>query len=465
MFSKNKSLIISFTIACSTLGCAAPRSSVKTSVYAPAEIGDAFLTNSELVNPDTTSQLTLEQIFTFADTHSPVVKKAKAKARLGDADIIGADIFFPENPEVEFVIGKRLENETTGVDIEIGVEQAFEIGGQRGRRVEAAEARKRHALASVNEVRWDLHSRLHNVFIGLLLVKERKAQALQFADFSKTLRDTITKQIEFGESSPLELLVADADLAQTTEAIIEAENLELSLMNQLKTLMGWPNDSLTISGELHSIKASPSIETLFTLMRDHHPALRTRELAVVAKVKELEVEDREGWIDPRLGLTYGRKSSQDNGSDVVTFNLILPLAIWRTNEEGKARALTAIDIAGQEREITIQRLRLSLREAKLNVDGALKSIQVYEEGVVPQLEKSLNLLKKAYELGEVSIQEVSQTQQRLLNATARYTNAKIKYYESAIDLSAMVGTEVFDTPRNQSRESLKNSSDNAESKK
>ena len=446
MFSK-KLLLCLFTIASSSYGCAATSSTAKVSVYAPAEIASTFLPDLKGVNPTTTKVLTLEEILVFADENSPTLKKARALIGLSDAEGIGADIFFPENPELNFAIGGRFENENAGLDFQVGIEQAIEIGGQKGLRVEAAEAKKNQSLSNLNTLRWELHSRVHRVFVDLLLVRERKEQAQKFVGFSESLRDTITKQIDAGESSPLELLVADADLAQTKEAIIEAQRLEGALLTQMKILIGWPSELPTIKGELPEINPSPDLASLFSLMRKHHPALRTRELAVVTKLKELDVENRKGWIDPRIGVAYSRESAPGStggdSSNVVLFTLAFPLAIWRTNQEGKARALTEVEIAGQEREITIQRLRGDLRLAKLNVDAALKGIQLYQSGIVPQLEKNLTFLKKAYELGEVSVHQVSQTQQRLLDATARFTNAKIRYYESAIQLSALVGTEVF----------------------
>ena len=98
-----------------------------------------------------------------------------------------------------------------------------------------------HSAASRSEARWAAHVEAHRLFVALLLAREQTAQAARFMAFSQSLRTIAARQVEAGESSPIILLVADADLAQTREAVIAARQLTHDLQLQLAASIGWPD--------------------------------------------------------------------------------------------------------------------------------------------------------------------------------------------------------------------------------
>jgi cobalt-zinc-cadmium efflux system outer membrane protein len=180
-------------------------------------------------------------------------------------------------------------------------------------------------------------------------------------------------------------------------------------------------------------------------MAEHHPSLRTRELAVVAGRSRLALEDREAWPEPTVGLSYGREAAPgpEAEADVWLFNLTFPIPLWRTNQDGRARAEAELVVADREREATATRLRGDLLQAAIALNAAVDRVALYETGVVPQLEENLVLLQRAYELGEVDVHQVSQTRERLLTATGQYIDARITYHETAATLEGLVGTELW----------------------
>ena len=415
-------------------------------VYAPAEIAQPFIPSGEPVDPSTTSTLTLEQLLVYADSHAPAIQTARARVGLAEAGVIGADIVFPANPQLSFGAGGRTIENTTGFEFEVSVQQQLEIAGEPGLRLEAAEDQQRLSEAAVNEVRWSVHVEVHRLFVDILLVRERLAQAERFVAFAQSMRDIASRQVEAGESSPLILLVADADLAQTREAVIEAQQAGESLEARLAAVIGWAGDTLPdVQGTLPDVRPAPDTDSLLVLMAEHHPSLRTSELAVVAGQSRLALVDREAWPDPTIGFSYGREPAPgpEADADIWLFNLTFPLPLWRTNQGGRAHAEAGLVVADRERDATATRLRAELLQAAIALDAAVERVALYETGVVPQLEENLVLLQRAYELGEVDVHQVSQTRERLLTATGRYIDARITYHETAAALEGLVGTELW----------------------
>ena len=207
----------------------------------------------------------------------------------------------------------------------------------------------------------------------------------------------------------------------------------------------WHSTLPDVQGSLPEVRQAPDVNSLLALMAEHHPSLRTRELAVVAGRSRLALEDREAWPEPTVGLSYGREAAPgpEAEADVWLFNLTFPIPLWRTNQDGRARAEAELVVADREREATATRLRGDLLQAAIALNAAVDRVALYETGVVPQLEENLVLLQRAYELGEVDVHQVSQTRERLLTATGQYIDARITYHETAATLEGLVGTELW----------------------
>ena len=428
-------------------GCANTRTTPlqpSEAAYAPPAPVEPFVPNVPLIAPSTAKSLSLDDLLVYADTHAPVIRAAEARIGLADAALVDAEIVAPANPEVGLGVGGRTVGGDTGFELELSIQQQLEIAGERGLRQDAARSERLRVQSAVNEVRWSVHVEVHRLHTSLLLAAERSAQAKRFAEFSKALRDIAQRQVDSGESSPLILLVADADLAQTRGALVRAEAAQESLRARLAAVIGWTGKELpVVSGNLPPVRRAPNVQTLLDAMAEHHPSLRTREIAVLVAQSQLELERREAWPKPTLGITYGHEASPGGGPEehVWLFSLTVPIPAWRSNQGGQATAEAELRVADRERSATYARLHGELAQAAIELDAAADSVEIQETGVVPQIEQHLSLLQRAYELGEVDVHQVSQTRQRLLDAMDQHLEARFAYFEAAAVLEGLAGTE------------------------
>ncbi len=427
------------------LGCTGVQpSAIQLSLYAPAELVDPYLPKGTPVTPSTGATLTLEQLLIYADNHAPAIQSAKAGLGLANAQIQEAQISFPADPELSLSGGLRSLGANKGFDLEVSIQQQLEFAGEQGLRVKAAEATQRVSKGQINEQRWDVHIKTHRLYIELLLTAERRLQSERFLAFSESLREIARRQIEAGQSPPLILLVADAERAQAQEALIEISALEASLRTQLAGVIGWPTESPPrVQGDLPPIRRAPDGATLLKLMAKHHPSIRRRELAVAAQQRQLNLEKREAWPKPILGINYAREAGfgAEPEAQIWSLSLGLPIPLWRGNWGAQARAEAELLIADRARLETVAQLRSALAQSNIVLNAAVERVQLYATGVVPKLEQNLNMLQRAYELGDVDVHQVSQTRQRLLDAMSQYLDARIAYFSAATTLESLIGVE------------------------
>lgn len=393
----------------------------------------------------TTNAVSLSKLLEFAEQNAPALRTAQARVGLADASVTAASPWFSENPELSGSLGARTSDGNSGLEYEIGIAQKLEVAGERGLRKKAARAEAAVAAKSSEEVRWQIHVEVHRLHNELLLLEQRRAQAERFVAFSESLQKIAVGQVKAGESSPLTLLVADADVAETKSSLLDIQQQEATTRTNLAGLVGWPRaEPLAINGTLPGTTRSPDTETLLRLMAKHHPSLQTRNEAVNASRTRLQAERRSAWPKPTVGASYGREpglAGQPN-TDIWLFNISVPLPVWQRNQGGVAKADAELDLALSQQAEVMTRLESDLLATANGLNSAAAQVELYETSVIPQLEKNLLALQRAYQLGEVDLLQVSQTRQRLLEGSKRYLDARIAYFRAAASLEGHVGSEI-----------------------
>lgn len=430
------------------LGCASTGTLPAVGVYAPASVAQthAHVAGNAGGSAALPERLDLDGLLAFGDAHSPVIATARARLGLAEAGQVGADLTFPANPSLSLSAGARTVGGQTGIDFQVAIQQQLEIAGEQRLRRGAAKAERDAAEARVNAVRWTVHVEVHRLFVALRMVEERRAQAQRFVELSEKLRDIAARQIAAGESSPLILLVADADLAQTREALIAIEQSQGAFAARLAAIIGWSGDLPPVTGALPKVQPAPALADLTAQMLQAHPEIRAAELRVAARNADARLAARDAWVQPTIGLAYGRESApapDEEPAGILTLSLGVPLPFWRQNQGPRAQAEAAAHVADRVRAEAVTERRGALAQARIDLNAAADRVALYTEGIMPQLEKNLALLERAYALGEVNVHEVSQTRQRLLTAASRYLEARVDWYSQMTVLEGLVGTQIW----------------------
>jgi cobalt-zinc-cadmium efflux system outer membrane protein len=148
-----------------------------------------------------------------------------------------------------------------------------------------------------------------------------------------------------------------------------------------------------------------------------------------------------------VGVNYQHQASPGPtggaSADLWLLSLSVPLPLWRTGQGERARAAADVAVAQRHRDETVAQLRGALLQAALALSAAADRLALYESDVMPHLDQNLSLLQRAYTLGEADVHQVSQTRERLLNATAQFLDARITYFKTAAALEGLVGTALW----------------------
>lgn len=440
------SLGLAGVVALTMGGCATAPVGARAQSPEPNSSGerDDVATAAADIDPQTSGPLTLAKLLAFAEVNGPALVMAREEASVGDAEVAGAEVLIPYNPEVSISAGPRTSMGLVGFEFAAEVEQRFEIAGQRGARIEAAEHGRDARRARSDVTRWEQHALVHALYYKVLVREAQLAAAGKLARFTDSLQSVVDKRVAAGEESELEAVALRAELARVRGLVIDLQQARRVTELRLTEVVGWPGTvPLRVVGELPAPAAPPPLAGLVRHAVDEHPSKRWLALELRAASARVAREDLQAWPDPSLSFGYARESQLGPPAQHVWLGTLrVPLPIWERNQAGRTVARAEQRVARAELAAFERRVGSRIGAAHARVNAALGRVKLYQAAILPAFEQNLTKLRRAFELGEVDVLQLSQIQQQILEAQRAALLAIEDYFDAVAALEALSGVEV-----------------------
>lgn len=394
----------------------------------------------------TAAAVSLPEMFTWADRHAPLLLVARSTRSRADAARVAASILQPSNPEVTVAVGPRFGITGTGVDVEASLWQQLQIAGERGLRMGASQRLRELTDAEIEQMRWSVHCDVHAMFHRVLVEQERTRLAEQVVEFQGGVLRVVERQAQTGETAPLTVRLAQAEGAQTRQALVAARQGQTVALLRLVQVAGWPVTALPmLRGALDPPRDPPAVEPLLTAAERHNPLLRLREAAVREAESRLALADREAWPRPSVGVQYRREGNptSEGSYDIVMGSLSVPIPSFQRNQGDRARARADRDVAQSEFMATRILLGAQIAEARSEMVAAAQRTRAYGTEILPRFAENLALLRRSFELGEIDLLALLVGRERFLRIQSDALAAQLDYFVALAALERLVGVDLW----------------------
>jgi cobalt-zinc-cadmium efflux system outer membrane protein len=358
------------------------------------------------------------------------------------------------NPTIDFERGTgRFTGSPGESNTTIGFALPLELGGQRRRRIELAEAE----LAATEAEIADRERRL----VGA--VRAAYAEALATLRELQTTEDlnkldlqtarVVEARFTEGESSQLELnlLRVEVERLRARRAIVEGK-LQAAALN-LKRLTGMaPEEPLRLREDLNAPRLPeppPSLAVAIELALQQRPDLRLARLNERAAQAGLSLARAQA----APGVTVSARYSSDIGitdppapltpvpdqSRALSFGVSVELPFFKRNQGAIAEAATAIAQARARREFAEQVVRSEVASTYARYQAAQYAQRLFEQGVLAGSNANIGALREAYRMGAFRVTELIAEQRRLVDSQREYTEALTERYRALADLQTAIG--------------------------
>jgi cobalt-zinc-cadmium efflux system outer membrane protein len=384
---------------------------VATAAVAAAAAGAAAQPAAELP-----AEVTADQAVALYRERSPRLAASRAAIDVTAADLVDAGIY--PNPTLSLNTTNIVQGQDTfGHSQElIGLDVPILIGGQRGHRTRAAEARvaARRAGVDADQARAELDIRRR--FLALAAA-QRKAAALATAlDDARAVRTIVAGRQQAGAKSPYELERTDLALAALASRHAEAVTDVTAASGELAAAIGIAGWQPRAAGPFEP----PPAPAAAAAPGADHPDLVAGAAALAAARRDEAAAHAEAVPTPSLQLqSFGTTDPQ---GIAVTVGVAIPLPLFDRNQGAVARARAQQRAADLDHAATGAELTAALAHATAVEVARCDAVTRFRADAIERLPRVRAMAEASYRSGQGGIVE-------LLDALDAITEARLREIE------------------------------------
>jgi cobalt-zinc-cadmium efflux system outer membrane protein len=338
----------------------------------------------------------------------------------------------PANPSLEVGVGRRrTEGGAIDLDRSIELSQQVEIAGQRGARIDAAEAELRAAHAAADAAEWIVAADV--LAAAARVVQHRQVLALvgEQREAAERLYDVSRARSGKGVAAPFE-----SELAEATR--IQSRSEERAAALGLSEAEGLLAAAVGADVQLAPEATLPAVAQMQLALAEMEKNAVERQPEVIAARSAIDAARARAALLRRERIpdvTVAAGFKHEEQADVIAGRLSIPLPLFHRNQgeiaEQQARTTEAA-ARGRQTEL---RVRLSVRAAH----GSSRRAQAALEGISLDLDKRLRddveALRRAYERGTLQLPLVLAALREVQSARRTVVDARTEAVLAAIELA------------------------------
>lgn len=383
--------------------------------------------------------LTLERAMALALERNLELQSQAAEVEVAKARLHGASLLLQGNPELGGAVGPRMNGTASAtLDYEVEVSQTIEIAGQRGARIDSANAGVETAEARLALRKGVLAAEVREAF-GRALAAEQLLKLQRDAEtLAKQALQAAEERQKAGAASRIEVNTARIELGRTIREKTLAVQRRTTAIAELRLLLGIDASfSMGLEGEL-SIPAEAAHldeKAVLEAALAHRQDLAALRYELEAAKAEQRLANREWAPSPRIGGVYKREEA----AQIVQGTVSIELPVFNRNQG--ARGVASVRVLQAERAFAALRQRIE-QEAHIAAsrhDAAHEAAQAYAGGIVQAMQENLALIDEGYRAGKIDFFQLLVIRRETIDARRGYIEALEELNSSEAQLSRTIG--------------------------
>lgn len=373
---------------------------------------------------------TLAEVVNKAWQRLPQAQSQASRQAELQANQSAASGLFPAPPAVGMGYRTDQFNRNIGTrEIDVDISLPLWLPGERSARQHLANAESDRFTAEQRASRLQLAGEIREVVWQARLAENAQELAQRRLANARQIEADVARRVKVGDLARIDLLLAQSETMAAQTALGDAERELTAAKSAYKRIVG--NEVLP-AGPIESPQAGDDI--------DSHPLLLAKRNRVgVAQAKaRLVSETRRDNPELSLGTRRERADFTDRYSNTLVVSVRIPLG----TESRNAPRIAAAQVELAEAEADYQRQRFDIEQgiqrARADVDTVRRQTELAESRHALALE-NLQLIKKAFSLGEKSLFEYQRSQALVNESQLAAVQAKVELHRAIARLNQALG--------------------------
>ena len=320
-----------------------------------------------------------------------------------------------------------------------GITQTFELGGKRGKRIDAANANAELARGQFAQVVWQLTNDLKRKYYTVLLNESLLNLAKENQKtFDETLKDT-SELVRGGEIAGLDLKRLEVEKLKFDTDIANSErDYEVALRDLRFTLGGdYRAMDIAVTGSLDYQPYTFSFTDLREKSLAARPDLKAAQLSERAANASIRLQNAQKIPDLNLGAGI---EQVPEGANSFFFGVGIAIPIHDRNQGERAKALIEKQKAQNQQQLLTNQVLSDVDKALVAFDMQKRRVELYRTGVLTKVQDIQNLTEVALKAGESSTLELLDAIRTRRDTLPSYHQTLFDYHMSLLDLELATAT-------------------------
>lgn len=409
--------------------------------HTPALVGRLALISSVLAPAAYGEPLSLEEAIALAEQRSTEIRSATLALEIAEGELVQAELS-PHNPDVSVRAGPALGPGPATLDVEVGVEQKLELGGERADRARASATRRSAAAARLEWARVAARSRARRTFLLAIVERERLAGAVEARAVALEARAAVDERLRLGAATLLEVNVAAAALGRTRSDQLAAERRYRIARTELASHLALDAGAdVEPAGDVEVAPApSASEDELVRGALERRADLRALELEHAAAQADLALAGSTAVPDLGLSITWEHQSRE--GVEALFAGVSIPIPLFDRNQGARRAALAALAHAELSAAAARREGERVLRSAYRNEGLTREAVLSFDKEAMGSLGENLRLAQESFRAGKIGLLEFNVVRRDLLDTRLAYLDALGEWVEARHTLALASGGAV-----------------------
>ena len=378
--------------------------------------------------------LTLEQTIARAREQAGAVAVARARVAEAEATLVDASARFRDNPVFEAAAGPRAGSGRRATDVEAGVSQQFETGGQRAARIAGARAAIDRQVAEVRQVARGVVFEAAAAFLDGVAALER-LQIGEAADtVSREVLAVTERRYAVGDIAAIELNLARIDAARASATLLAARGDLTAAVGALRALLRLPSvEPIELRGSLDVAPAAP----LSQLEQAVEQRPEFEVLAADERDADAQVRLGRALRSPDLGFRVGYE--REEADTVILGGFTVTLPAFQAGRGTEALGLARASRLRIEREMARDAAVSELRAAYAVYEQRAAAAAAFQRDAAPPLLDNEALGRRSYEAGEMNLMDYLLVRRDVLETRAAVIDRRLEAARSRLTVDYVAG--------------------------
>ncbi len=301
------------------------------------------------------------------------------------------------------------------------IAQSFDWPGIYGARKEAIRQSESAMGYLQAQIELDKMVEIKRTLIDIINVKSNVALMEELFGYYNQLYDIVSKGFDQGEMTKLDVNKLDIEKARISGKL-NGFNQTLNERMEALTALNGGDDCSNILSQLNSYPVATinSDDYYVTTIESNAPSLAYNRMSTAAASSMVKVVKR-SWL-PGFTVGYGYEYELGDRFNILSFGVTLPL--FSNRHKTKAAQYNVMSSENEEKSILIDEIA-TMRATRKNAMILMDEIARYRPSF--EREDNMQLLKKAFEGGQINLITLIQEMDYFLSARQEYMDMVYQY--------------------------------------